>query len=218
MQFIPWRVKNFLSEHFPLLYHLAANAGTGGNSREHWDARLERSWDDPAWNWPTKNNLIASLTQPTDVIVDIACGNGGILRHLRGQGYRQLHGVEISQYAIRRLRGDGIEMHHSVLPAIALPDRSFDVVIASQVLEHIVRRGRFLEEVRRILKPGGRALVFVPDDCLGPISEPEHVTKFTARSLRRLLTRHFAEVRIESMRDANHPMPVLFARVATPRD
>lgn len=39
MPFIPWRVKNFLSEHFPLLYHLSVNLGARGNSPEHRDAR-----------------------------------------------------------------------------------------------------------------------------------------------------------------------------------
>ena len=213
MILIPWRVRSFLSEHFPLLYHLAANAGVSGNSPEHWDLRLAQTWDTAELQWPTKNELIASLTRPTDVILDIACGNGGILRHLQGLGYRKLQGLEISGYAIQRLRGEGIEMHYGVLPSIPQPEASFDVVIASQVLEHIIRRRRFLSEVRRVLKPGGRALIFVPDDCLGPISEPEHVIKYNAHSLREFLQRYFTVIKLESMRDANHPMPILFAHV-----
>ena len=131
MNFIPWRVKNFLSEYFPLLYHLAVNASVRGNTPKHWDLRLAQAWDAAEWQWPTKNELIASLARPSDVILDIGCGNGGILRYLRKLGYRRLHGLEISGYAIQRLRGEGIEMHHGVLPLIPLPDASFDVVIAS---------------------------------------------------------------------------------------
>ena len=107
-------------------------------------------------------------------------------------------------------------MHSGVLPVIGLPDESIDVSIASQVLEHVIRRRRFLKEIRRVLKPGGRALIFVPDNCLGPISEPEHVVKFDARSLRKLLERYFTVVRMDTIRDPNHPMPVLFAHVAKP--
>src|ERR1700704_1849069 len=143
MILIPWRVKNFLSERFPLLYHLVVNAGVSGNSPKHWDLRLAQSWNAPERHWPTKNELIASLTKPSDVILDIGCGNGGMLRYLQGLGYRHLQGLEISGYAIQRLRGEGIEMHYGLLPWLALPEASFDVVIASQVLEHVIRRRRF---------------------------------------------------------------------------
>ena len=211
MNVIPWRIKNFLSEHFPLLYHLAANAGVRGNSPEHWDSRLADTWDAADRQWPSKNELIARLTKPSDAILDVGCGSGGILRHLQGLGYRHLHGLEISRYAIRRLGDEGIKMHYGVLPAIALPQARFDVVIVSQVLEHIIRRRRFLSEVRRVLKPGGHALIFVPDDCLGPISEPEHVVKYNARSLREFVQKYFKVITLDSMRDVNHPMSVLFA-------
>ena len=213
MTLIPWRVRNFLSEHFPLLYHLAVNAGVSGNSQQHWDSILAQSWDSTTLKWPTKNKLIASLTRPSDVILDIGCGNGSTLQHLQRLGYRNLHGLEISPYAIQRLRGEGLEMHYSVLPSIALPEASFDVAIASQVLEHVIRRHRFLSEMRRVLKPGGRAFIFVPDDCLGPISEPEHVIKYNALSLRECLQRHFSIIKLKSMRDVNHPMSILFAYV-----
>ena len=106
MTLIPWRLKNFVSEHFPLLYHLLRNAGAPANSAEHWDAALERSWDDPIRSWPGKNALIASLVRADAAILDVGCGNGSTLRHLQGLGYTDLHGLEISPYAIRRLDGD----------------------------------------------------------------------------------------------------------------
>jgi SAM-dependent methyltransferase len=212
MNIVPWRVKNFISEHFPLLYHLAVNIGTRGNSPEHWDARLAATWHAANRCWPTKNALIASLTTKSDRILDIGCGNGSILRHLRGLGYTDLHGLEISRYAIQRLRAEGIEMHYGSLPLIPLPNASFDVVIASQVLEHVIRRRRFAREIRRVLRPKGRAFVFVPDNCLGPISEPEHVIKYDARSLRGFLQREFEIVELRTIQDV-HPMPILFAHL-----
>jgi len=213
MNLIPWRVRNFLSERFPLLYHLVVNAGVSGNSQKHWDLRLAETWEAAGMQWPTKNELIESLTKPSDVILDIGCGNGSILRHLQGLGYRQLQGLEISSYAIQRLRGEGFEMHYGALPWIPLSEASFDVVIASEVLEHVIRRRRFLSEMRRVLKPGGRALIFVPDDCLGPISEREHVIKYNAQSLREFLQRYFSIIGINSIRDVNHSIPILVAHV-----
>jgi len=210
---IPWCVKNFFSEHFPLFYHLIANLKTSANSSQYWDNRLAETWDAEGRNWPTKSSLIKSLTNPTDRVLDIACGNGSILRYLKSQGYQQLHGLEISYYAINRLKAEGIQMYYAKLPNIPLGDETFDVVIASQVLEHIIRRRHFLKEIRRILKPDGRAFIFVPDDCLGPIDEKEHVIKYNRHTLKHLLSRYFLVEVLESIKDINYEMRVLYALV-----
>ncbi|NRF66521.1 class I SAM-dependent methyltransferase [Aquincola sp. S2] len=215
MQILPWRVKNFLSESFPLLYHLAVNAGKGGgNSAEHWDRRLAETWDGGVREWPKKTALIASLVPPDAALIDIGCGNGGILRGLKQLGFSDLHGLEISDYAVNRLASEGIQMHKGVLPRIELPDNRFDVLVASQVLEHIIRRRFFVREMHRILKPGGQALIFVPDRCLGPIDEPEHVVMFNPTSLRRELEASFVVDEVRTIKDDNHVMPILFARVS----
>jgi SAM-dependent methyltransferase len=210
---IPWRVKNFLSTYFPLAYHFAVNLGLKGNSPEHWDQMLAASWNDASRAWPTKNELILAKTDPSMKILDVACGTGGILRALYGKGYRDLHALEISQYAVDRLNSEGIFGKQGSLPMIAFPDGGFDVVIASQVLEHIIRRHAFVKEVHRVLKPGGRAFIFVPDQCLGPIDEPEHVIVYGRAKLAAFLGKYFAVDSIESIKDVNHRMPILFAEV-----
>jgi SAM-dependent methyltransferase len=188
-----------------------ANAGLKGNSEAHWDDMLARTWDDAGRSWPTKNAIIEQLTQSSQCIVDIACGNGSILRHLGKRGYTNLHGVEISRLACRKLSEAGVTMHRGRLPGIPLPDGLVDVVIASQVLEHIIRRRRFLTEIVRIMRPGGRAFIFVPDNCLGPIDEPEHVHVYDAHSLRRFISAFLQVIEIRTMRDVNHEIPILFA-------
>ena len=208
---LPWRVRKVISDRLPLLYHLVANAGTSGNDAAHWDVRLAETWD--ARDWPTKTARIRELTQPADAILDVGCGTGSILRSFRNEGYRELHGMEISDYAVDRLGREGITMWQGRLPHLPIPDALFDVVIASQVLEHIIPRRRFVAEIVRVLKPQGRAFIFVPDDCLGPIDEPEHVIKYTRDSLEKFLAKTFDIISIESMRDANYPMSVLFAQV-----
>lgn len=213
MTIVPWRVKSLLSENFPLLYHLAINLGNVGNSPEHWDQRLANTWDDPKRNWPTLNKMIAGATSAEHRILDIGCGNGGMLRYLQGLGYKNLSGLDISDYSIKRLRAEGIDMHFGRLPSISLPDRSFDVVIASAVLEHVIRRRKFAKEICRILKPNGRAIVIVPDNCLGPIDEPEHCIKYTESSLRSFLARYFDILTLERTRDILDTSPLLFATV-----
>jgi SAM-dependent methyltransferase len=209
---IPWRVRNFVSEHFPLLYHVLVNRFRGNNS-DHWDARLASTWGSRARNWPTKNELIKRGTSPDAAILDVGCGDGSILKSLITAGYTRLHGLEISRYAVDRLSREGLRVHLGSLAHIPLRDAFFDVVIASQVLEHIIRRRRFVLQVRRVLKPGGRAFFFVPDDCLGPIDEPEHVVKYSRASLEAFLSNYFQILTLESICDENHEVPILFAEV-----
>ena len=64
--------------------------------------------------------MIAARTDPDDIILDIACGNGSILRDLKARGYRNLHGLEISRYAVRRLAEEGIVMHYGSIPILPL--------------------------------------------------------------------------------------------------
>jgi 2-polyprenyl-3-methyl-5-hydroxy-6-metoxy-1,4-benzoquinol methylase len=213
MRIIPWRVKAFLSNHFPLAYHLAVNVGWRGNSEQHWDRMLEETWDDPARAWPTKNDLIESLTQPEMKILDVACGTGSILRTLKQRGFVNLYALEISGYAVSRLNSEGIHARRGMLPRIDFPGHEFDIVIASQVLEHVIRRGTFARELRRVLKPDGRVFIFVPNNCLGPIDEPEHVIAYTAESLQRFLSKYFVVEGIKGIHDANHESPILFAQV-----
>lgn len=218
MQLIPWRFKAFFSNHTPLLYHLVANFGLKGNSAEHWNDRLAETWDDAGRSWPLKTDIIRGLTQPMSKILDVACGTGGILRTLQASGYENLFATEISTYAVERLRDQGIHAVVGKLPKIPFPDASFDVVIASQILEHVIRRATFVREISRVLVSGGEALIFVPDSCLGPIDEPEHVIIYNSHSLRRFLTAHFQVVSIETIRDKHQAAPVLFARVRKTTD
>jgi len=208
---LPWRVRKVVSDRFPLVYHLVANAGFSGNDAAHWDDWLSRTWDER--DWPKKTERIRSMVRPDDAIIDVGCGTGSILRALAADGFADLHGLEISEYSIARLRREGITMWHGRLPNLPLPEARFDVVIASQVLEHIIRRMRFMREVHRVLRPGGRALIFVPDNCLGPIDESEHVIRYNRETLRAFLAKTFEVESVESMRDENYEIPILFAQV-----
>ena len=208
---IPWRLKRLVSDRAPLLFHLFANRGFGGNSGAYWDAELKRTWDAPARDWPTRNGTIRSFCKTTDAILDVGCGTGTTLRHLKAHGYKHLRGVDISRYAVERLKQEGIEAYHGSILMLPFDENTFDVVVVAQLLEHILRQRKSVAEICRVLRPKGRALIFVPDNSLGPMDEVTPVRKYTIDQHVRLLGRSLRVTLVRTIRDANHEVPFLFA-------
>jgi ubiquinone/menaquinone biosynthesis C-methylase UbiE len=94
-------------------------------------------------------------------VLDVGCGNGGYLGTLRARGHRGLLcGADLSVGMLRSARRatDGPLL---VSDAQALPfaDDAFDVALAMHMLYHVPDRGTAVAELRRVLRPGGVALV-----------------------------------------------------------
>ncbi len=99
-------------------------------------------------------------------ILDVGCGSGHVLAALRAAGAASLCGVEMAPDAAAALEARGIAEGLSVdLESGPLPFASgeFDVVLCYDVLEHVFAPGRLLGEIRRVLRPGGTALLCVPN-------------------------------------------------------
>jgi len=96
-------------------------------------------------------------------ILEIGCSGGPLLLQLRRDGYKYLTGIDTSNKSIEVCHERGVP-NTFVMDAqsIEYPAESFDVIIASDVLEHIKDAPGALREWRRTLKPGGILLVFVP--------------------------------------------------------
>lgn len=88
----------------------------------------------------------------------------------------------------------GVEFLHAVVPPLPFPDASFDCVVSFQVIEHIRDDDAFVQEVRRVLRPGGRFIVSTPNRPMSLTRNPWHVREYTAEEFGRLLGRSFEEV------------------------
>lgn len=87
-----------------------------------------------------------------------------------------------------------VEFRQAVVPPLAFPDGSFDCVISFQVIEHIRDDRRFVDEIHRVLRPGGRFIVTTPNAPMSLTRNPWHVREYTAAELRQLLGSRFARV------------------------
>jgi len=131
-------------------------------------------------------------------LLDVGCAGGYFMQRATHAGF-EAHGIDLAPWvealAIRR----GVaNVRTGLLRDVRFPDSSFDVVHASQVLEHIPQPVEELAEIRRILRPGGLLYINVPNyQCLSIVlgrddfelnTPPEHVAYFTPRTLARLVS------------------------------
>mmetsp|Transcript_46682 Transcript_46682/g.111019 ORF Transcript_46682/g.111019 Transcript_46682/m.111019 type:complete len:302 (+) Transcript_46682:85-990(+) len=103
------------------------------------------------------------------VIVDVGCGTGATVRHIaKLQGVQQVIGVDPSPYFLGLARKsaeeeglENVEFVDGVCTDLPLPDRSVDLVICMQLLNHVPAKyhPKTLAEVRRVLKEGGKTLL-----------------------------------------------------------
>jgi 2-polyprenyl-3-methyl-5-hydroxy-6-metoxy-1,4-benzoquinol methylase len=98
-------------------------------------------------------------------ILDVGCGDGRLARAIRASGLDVvIHGCDVSTAALTR--SEGLDRQYAVdLNCEPVPelDESFDLVIASEVIEHLIMPDRVLEEFTRVLRHGGHVLVTVPN-------------------------------------------------------
>jgi ubiquinone/menaquinone biosynthesis C-methylase UbiE len=100
-------------------------------------------------------------------ILDCGCGRGYYLKMLRHLGNARLAGIDVELPYLRKARRNTVDLPEITIANASIyelpfPDAAFDAVILSEVLEHVDREADGLAEVRRVLKPGGLAIVTVP--------------------------------------------------------
>lgn len=94
--------------------------------------------------------------------LDIGCGLGTFLEAARQRGLNAV-GIDVGEYPVNYCRARGLKARLGSLTDTGFDDASFDLVTASNVLEHIPRSEDGLIEVRRILRPGGIFVFIVPN-------------------------------------------------------
>lgn len=94
-------------------------------------------------------------------ILDIGCGTGATMGFL--ERYGQVTGIDVSLKAIRYCQvQDRSRLCLADGASLPFADRSFDLVTALDLLEHLPQEARGLQEIWRVLKNGGRVVLFVP--------------------------------------------------------
>jgi 2-polyprenyl-3-methyl-5-hydroxy-6-metoxy-1,4-benzoquinol methylase len=132
-------------------------------------------------------------------LLDFGCGGGDFLARMHRRGWR-VTGVDVSTAAVQRVRSDlGLRALTGSLPHPELSEGSFDVITMWQSLEHAHEPLAVLRGARRLLAPGGKLVVEVPNIDSLPfrwcgqgwygLDLPRHLTHFVPETLTRMLQR-----------------------------
>jgi 2-polyprenyl-3-methyl-5-hydroxy-6-metoxy-1,4-benzoquinol methylase len=145
-----------------------------------------------------KGKLLKKLLGPTESgkLLDIGCGMGGFLLAGKRLGY-EVCGVEPSlTHGKAAIEVFGLNVTNGYFNSRNFSVQ-FDVVILSHVIEHIYQPNEFLDDVMRVVAPGGRVIIITPNcESLGAIvcghywsmyKPIDHVTLFSKKALKRSL-------------------------------
>lgn len=97
-------------------------------------------------------------------VLDIGCYDGSISVLYKNEGRNDVEGVDISEHAVELAKQKGIKAQVADLEnGLPFPDAFFDVVVAGEVIEHVLNIDFLLDEIKRVLKPRGFIVITTPN-------------------------------------------------------
>ncbi len=176
--------------------------------------------NDNNWWFVTRNEiiyqLIKSYKKDKDLkILDAGCAGGSLLFYLKEKGYSMLYGIENNERLIRKVNFGNINVKVGDVLNSGFENDFFDVVVASDVIEHIDEDEKLIFEVWRILKKGGIFIVFAPafrflwsyHDVIN-----EHKKRYTKKELMKKIEKCNFKVLRASYWNFSFFFPTLFLR------
>jgi arsenite methyltransferase len=111
------------------------------------------------------NHWTLGRVEPGAVVLDLGCGAGTdllIAAQMTGSTGRVI-GVDMTAAMLRRARAsademgiDAVELHEALIESLPIEDASVDVVISNGVIDLVPDKDAVLDEIDRVLRPGGR--------------------------------------------------------------
>lgn len=162
----------------------------------------QKLWHD--WKWLVIKHLLMKHLKPPNKTLEIGCA-GGHLTALLAQLYpkSQVTGIDVYGQSIDLARTKFPKLEFKVADAHDLPfaKNTFDLVILSETIEHVVRPALVLYEINRVLKKDGRLLIEMDSGSRlfrvvwhiwtkfgkGRVWKDAHLHPFTSKELERLI-------------------------------
>lgn len=144
----------------------------------------------------------------TNQFLDVGSGAGSLLNAAVLEQW-DAEGMEVSDSAVRILRDRGLKVFHGLLQDAKYESGRFDVVTASEVIEHVPDPLGFAKEIQRVIRPGGVFWASTPHgrglstrllkERWSQVEPPVHIHLFSLKGISSLLKRAgFSNVRVYS--------------------
>lgn len=141
--------------------------------RSHYEERAEQQYaapqplPDPRVD--RKFARICALVReqlPAEAFLDAGCGDGRYLRALDAELPERIAGVDISERIIETARAAAprADLRQGNLEQLPFGDGEFDLVLSTQVIEHVLDQPRGARELARVLRPGGILVISTDND------------------------------------------------------
>jgi len=136
-------------------------------------------------------------------VLDCGCNDGAFTLELVKKGHEAV-GVDILPVNINRALDNmpdipevttKLDYYVADIESLPFEDKEFETVIITETLEHLIRPRKGLEEVHRVLKDGGKALISVPN---GVDRQPTHYNTFNIAGLQEIMQDLFTTESLES--------------------
>jgi SAM-dependent methyltransferase len=141
----------------------------------------------------------AAQFAPGRRVLDAGCGIGYGSNMLAEAGAAEVHGVDIAEPVIEAAgqgAAPGVAFSAGDVAALDFGADSFDLVVCFEVIEHVEDSDAVLDELARVLAPGGLLLISSPNRDRYVPGNPHHRYEFLPDELKAELERRFKQVRL----------------------
>jgi SAM-dependent methyltransferase len=132
-------------------------------------------------------------------VLDAGCGVGYGSSILAGAGAAEVVGVDISDevlQAVRHTLHPGVRLERADVRKLPFDEDSFDVVVSFELIEHLARPAKALDEFVRVMRSDGLLVLSSPNRDVYPEGNPHHQHEFRHDELRAALSERFEHVEL----------------------
>jgi 2-polyprenyl-3-methyl-5-hydroxy-6-metoxy-1,4-benzoquinol methylase len=134
-------------------------------------------------------------------VLEVGCGEGRGLELIipKAKTFTAIDKIEPVIQKLQAKFPQGTFRSMNIPPFGGLADNAYDSVVSFQVIEHIQDDATFLSEIKRVLKPGGIALLTTPNRKMSLSRNPWHIREYLPRELENLARKYFSDVSMKGI-------------------